>query len=69
MATSETFDLGAYMSNSIRNIMAKAYKSVLSNPRGAMVVPTSTPRSVVTLPTSRICSSLISAVWMQWPVP
>jgi len=35
MATSETLDLGAYMSNSIRNIMAKAYKSVLSNPREA----------------------------------
>lgn len=28
-------DLGAYMSNSIRTIMAKAYKSVLSNPREA----------------------------------
>ncbi len=28
-------DLGAYMSNSIRNIMAKAYKNVLSNPREA----------------------------------
>ncbi len=35
MATSETLDLGAYMSNSIRTIMAKAYKSVLSNPREA----------------------------------
>lgn len=35
MGTSETFDLGAYMSNSIRTIMAKAYKSVLSNPREA----------------------------------
>ena len=35
MKTSETFDLGAYMSNSIRTIMAKAYKSVLSNPREA----------------------------------
>ena len=35
MAISETFDLGAYMSNSIRTIMAKAYKSVLSNPREA----------------------------------
>lgn len=28
-------DLAAYMSNSIRNIMAKAYKNVLSNPREA----------------------------------
>jgi len=35
MATNETLDLRAYMSNSIRNIMAKAYKSVLSNPREA----------------------------------
>jgi len=35
MATNATIDLGAYMSNSIRNIMAKAYKSVLSNPREA----------------------------------
>ena len=35
MTTSATFDLGAYMSNSIRSIMAKAYKSVLSNPREA----------------------------------
>ena len=35
MATIETFDLGTYMSNSIRTIMAKAYKSVLSNPREA----------------------------------
>ena len=35
MATSETLDLGAYMSNSIRTIMAKAYKSALSNPREA----------------------------------
>ena len=35
MATNATNDLGAYMSNSIRNIMAKAYKSVLSNPREA----------------------------------
>ena len=35
MATNTTLDLGAYMSNSIRNIMAKAYKSVLSNPREA----------------------------------
>ena len=35
MATSGTLDLGVYMSNSIRTIMAKAYKSVLSNPREA----------------------------------
>ena len=35
MATSGTLDLAAYMSNSIRTIMAKAYKSVLSNPREA----------------------------------
>ena len=35
MAASETIDLGAYMSNSIRTIMAKAYKSALSNPREA----------------------------------
>ena len=35
MATNATIDLGTYMSNSIRNIMAKAYKSVLSNPREA----------------------------------
>ena len=69
MATSETFDLGAYMSNSIRNIMAKAYKSVLSNPRGAMVVPTSTPRSVVTRLTLRTSSLLTSVEWMLWHVP
>ncbi len=31
----ETFDLGTYMSGSIRNIMTKAYKNVLSNPREA----------------------------------
>ena len=31
----ETFDLGIYMSGSIRNIMTKAYKNVLSNPREA----------------------------------
>jgi len=31
----ETFDLGTYMSRSIRNIMTKAYKNVLSNPREA----------------------------------
>lgn len=35
MATSSQLDLAAYMSNSIRTIMAKAYKSVLSNPREA----------------------------------
>ena len=35
MTNSTTIDLGAYMSNSIRNIMAKAYKSVLTNPREA----------------------------------
>ena len=35
MTTSGTLDLAAYMSNSIRTIMAKAYKSVLSNPREA----------------------------------
>ena len=35
MATSSQVDLAAYMSNSIRTIMAKAYKSVLSNPREA----------------------------------
>ena len=35
MATSATLDLGTYMSDSIRTIMAKAYKSVLSNPREA----------------------------------
>ena len=35
MAASETLDLGAYMSNSIRTIMAKVYKSALSNPREA----------------------------------
>ncbi len=29
------FDLAGYMSNSIRNIMVKAYKNVLSNPREA----------------------------------
>ena len=31
----ETFDLGTYMSGSIRNIMTKAYRNVLSNPREA----------------------------------
>ena len=31
----ESFDLGTYMSGSIRNIMTKAYKNVLSNPREA----------------------------------
>jgi len=31
----ETFDLGTYMSGSIHNIMTKAYKNVLSNPREA----------------------------------
>lgn len=36
MDINATIDLGAYMSNSIRGIMAKAYKSVLSNPREAM---------------------------------
>ena len=35
MATSSQLDLAAYMSTSIRTIMAKAYKSVLSNPREA----------------------------------
>ena len=35
MTENTTIDLGAYMSNSIRNIMAKAYKNVLSNPREA----------------------------------
>ncbi len=35
MATNGTLDLGTYMSNSIRTIMATAYKSVLSNPREA----------------------------------
>ena len=35
MGASATFDLGAYMSNSIHTIMGKAYKSVLSNPREA----------------------------------
>lgn len=35
METTRDFDLTAYMSNSIRNIMAKAYKNVLSNPREA----------------------------------
>ena len=30
-----TFDLAGYMSGSIRNIMAKAYKNVLANPREA----------------------------------
>ena len=31
-------DLGAYMNQSIRNIMAKAYKNMLSNPREAKFV-------------------------------
>ena len=31
----EQLDLAAYMNGSIRNIMAKAYKNVLSNPREA----------------------------------
>ena len=35
MTTNGTLDLAVYMSNSIRTIMAKAYKSVLSNPREA----------------------------------
>ena len=35
METEKTFDLGAYMSGSIRTIMMKAYKNVLSNPREA----------------------------------
>jgi hypothetical protein len=35
MTTKGTLDLAAYMSNSIRTIMAKSYKSVLSNPREA----------------------------------
>ena len=35
MKDQKTFDLGAYMSGSIRNIMLKAYKNVLSNPREA----------------------------------
>jgi len=35
----ETFDLGAYRSGSIRNIMTKAYKNVLSNPREAAKIP------------------------------
>lgn len=35
MAENTTIDLGAYMSESIRRIMAKAYKNVLSNPREA----------------------------------
>ncbi|MBQ9201454.1 MAG: radical SAM protein [Bacteroidales bacterium] len=35
MESSETFDLAAYMSGSIRRIMAQAYVNVLSNPREA----------------------------------
>lgn len=35
MEDSKTLDLAAYMSGSIRNIMAKAYKNVLTNPREA----------------------------------
>lgn len=35
MEQQEHLDLGAYMSSSIRNIMTKAYKNVLSNPREA----------------------------------
>ncbi len=35
MAENTTIDLGAYMSESIHRIMAKAYKNVLSNPREA----------------------------------
>lgn len=35
MEQQEHLDLGAYMSGSIRNIMTKAYKNVLSNPREA----------------------------------
>ncbi|MCR4614064.1 MAG: radical SAM protein [Bacteroidaceae bacterium] len=35
MTENETLDLGVYMSESIRRIMAKAYKNVLSNPREA----------------------------------
>lgn len=35
MESTNTIDLAAYMSGSIRNIMAKAYKNVLSNPREA----------------------------------
>ena len=35
MEQSENFDLATYMSDSIRNIMAKAYKNVLNNPREA----------------------------------
>ena len=31
----KSFDLAAYMSNAIRNIMKKAYKNVLQNPREA----------------------------------
>ena len=35
MEEQKSIDLAAYMSGSIRNIMAKAYKNVLSNPREA----------------------------------
>ena len=35
METKTKPDLATYMSGSIRNIMAKAYKNVLSNPREA----------------------------------
>ena len=35
MNENTTFGLGAYMSGSIRNIMAKAYRNVLTNPREA----------------------------------
>lgn len=35
MEEQQTFDLASYMSGSIRNIMTKAYKNVLSNPREA----------------------------------
>lgn len=35
MESAKTIDLAVYMNNSIRNIMLKAYKNVLSNPREA----------------------------------
>lgn len=35
MDSANTFDLAVYMNDSIRNIMIKAYKNVLSNPREA----------------------------------
>jgi rubredoxin len=57
MATSSQLDLAAYMSNSIRTIMAKAYKSMLSNPREANTLTPDMVKQVVCFGSSAIIKS------------